>query len=112
VIVNSHCQQSGTSAQSASVDTGASSSIILDAYTSDPSIKTDDNDTTTWSTMGGKFTTTKTGIVTFSLPEFNLKKQISWAFHVDGRSESSSTYDMIIGHVPRSSWRNRHYHEL
>jgi hypothetical protein len=35
-------------------------------------------------------------LVTFSLPEFNLKKQISWAFHVDDCSESSSTYDMII----------------
>jgi hypothetical protein len=37
--------------------------------------------------------------VTFSLPEFNLKKQMrsSWAFHVDDRSESSSTYDMIMG---------------
>jgi hypothetical protein len=57
-------------------DTGASSSIILEAYTSAPFIKTDDNNTTTRSTMGGKFTTTKTGFVTFSLPEFNLKKQI------------------------------------
>jgi hypothetical protein len=36
-------------------------------------------------------------LVTFSLPEFNLKKQISWTFHVDDRSESSSTYDMIMG---------------
>jgi hypothetical protein len=37
-------------------------------------------------------------LVTFSLPEFNLKKQMcsSWAFHVDDRSESSSTYDMIM----------------
>jgi hypothetical protein len=37
--------------------------------------------------------------VTFSRPEFNLKKQMcsSWAFHVDDRSESSSTYVMIIG---------------
>jgi hypothetical protein len=37
--------------------------------------------------------------VKFSLPEFNFKKQMyaSWAFHVDDRSESSSTYDMIIG---------------
>jgi hypothetical protein len=49
--------------------------------------------------MGGKFTTTKTGFVTFSLPEFNLKKQMcsSWAFHVDDRSESSSACDMIMG---------------
>jgi hypothetical protein len=38
-------------------------------------------------------------LVTFSLPEFNLKKQIycSWAFHIDVRSESSRTHDMIIG---------------
>jgi hypothetical protein len=64
--------------------------------------------------MGGKFTTTKTGFVKFSLPEFNLKKQMcsSWAFHVDDRSESSSTYDMIIGNIPRSYWRIRHNHEL
>jgi hypothetical protein len=66
-----------------------------------PFIKTYDSNTTIWSTMGGKFTTTKTGFVTFSLPEFNLKikKQMysSWAFHFDDRSESSSTYHMIIG---------------
>jgi hypothetical protein len=38
-------------------------------------------------------------LVTFSTPEFNLKKQVctSWTFHVDDLSESSSTYDMIIG---------------
>jgi hypothetical protein len=47
--------------------------------------------------MGGKFTTTKPGFVTFSLPEFNLKKKISWTFHVDDRSDSSRTYDMIMG---------------
>jgi hypothetical protein len=63
--------------------------------------------------MGGKVTTTKTGFVTFSFPEFNLKKQMcsSWAFHLDDRSESSSTYDMIIGNQSRSSWRIRHNHE-
>jgi hypothetical protein len=79
-------------------DTGVSSSIILEAYTSVPFIQTYDNNTTTWRTMGGKFTTNKTGSVTFSLPELNLKKQIcsSWAFHVDDRSDSSSTYDMIM----------------
>jgi xylose isomerase len=38
-------------------------------------------------------------LVTFSLPEFNLKKQIylSLEFHMKNRSESSSTYDMIMG---------------
>jgi hypothetical protein len=80
-------------------DTGASSSSILEAFTSAPFIKTDDSSTTTWSTMSGKFTTTKAVFVTFSFPAFNLKKQMcsSWAFHVDDRSESSSTYDMIMG---------------
>jgi hypothetical protein len=32
--------------------------------------------------------------------------------HVDDRSESSSTYNMIIGNQPRSSWRIRYNHEL
>jgi hypothetical protein len=96
------------------VDIRASSSSILEAYTSDPFIKTDDNNTTTWSTMGDKFTTTKTGdmLVTFLLPEFNLKKQMcsSWKFHVDDRSKSSSTYDMIIGKKSRSPWIIRQNH--
>ena len=78
-------------------DTGASSSIIIEAYTSRHLIKNDDENKTIWSTMGGQFTTDKSGLVTFSLPEFKLRKQISWVFHVDDRSESSSTYDMIIG---------------
>jgi hypothetical protein len=43
-------------------DTGASSSSFLEAYTSAPFIKTDDSNTTTWSTMGGKFITTKLGL--------------------------------------------------
>jgi hypothetical protein len=36
----------------------------------------------------------------------------SWAFHSDDRSESSSTYDMIIGNEQRSPWRIRYNHEL
>jgi hypothetical protein len=41
--------------------------------------------------MGGELTTTKAGLVTSSLPEFNLKKQIPWEFYLDDRSESSSS---------------------
>jgi hypothetical protein len=37
--------------------------------------------------------------VSFSLPEFNLKKQISWKLHVDDRAKVSCTYGMIIGQV-------------
>jgi hypothetical protein len=37
-------------------------------------------------------------LVTFSLPEFNLKKQMytAWEFHVDDHSESSSTYAKCV----------------
>jgi hypothetical protein len=35
-----------------------------------------------------------------------------WTFHVDDRSESSSTYDTIIGNEMRTSWLIRHNHEL
>jgi hypothetical protein len=50
----------------------------------------------------------------FSLPEFNLKERMcsSWAFHVGYHSESSGTYDMIVGNGTRSPWRIRHNHEL
>jgi hypothetical protein len=78
-------------------DTGASSSITLEAYTSKDLIKHDKMNRTTWSTMVGQFTTDKTGLVSFSLPEFNLKKQISWKFHVDDRAKVSDTCGMIIG---------------
>jgi Retroviral aspartyl protease len=78
-------------------DTGASSSIIVKAYTSKDSIKQNIKSKTTWSTMNGQFTTDKTGIVTFLLPECNLKKQITWEFHIDDRSNPSDTYGMIIG---------------
>jgi hypothetical protein len=79
---------------------GASSSIMLEANTSAPFIKTDDSNTATWSTMGVQLNRTKTEICLWHslTPEFNLKKQMysSWAFHVDDRSESSITYEMII----------------
>jgi uncharacterized protein YfbU (UPF0304 family) len=79
-------------------DTGASSNIILETYTSKDSIKQNiDNNKTTWSTMNGQFTSDKTGIVTFLLPEFNLMRQITWEFHVDDRSKPLHTYGMIIG---------------
>jgi hypothetical protein len=44
-------------------DSGSiNSSINLEAYNSDPFIKTDDSITTIWSKIGGKSTTNKTGI--------------------------------------------------
>jgi hypothetical protein len=40
-------------------DTGASSSIILEGYTSKNLIQRDKSNQATWSTMGGQFTTDK-----------------------------------------------------
>jgi hypothetical protein len=93
-------------------DTGDRSSIIIEAYTSASFIKTDHINTTIWSTMGGKFTTTKTELTTFSSPELNFKKRFytSWAFHMDYLAESSSKYSMIIGTGMR--YRTRHINEL
>ena len=71
---------------------------IFEAYNSRQFIKNDDSNKTTWSIVGGQFTADKTGLVTFSLLEFNLKKQISWVFHVDDRSKASKSYDMIISY--------------
>jgi hypothetical protein len=78
-------------------DTGASSSIILGTFLSKDHIINGESSQTNWFTMGGHFTTNKKGLVTFLLPEFNLRKQISWTFHVNDWSKSSNTYDMIIG---------------
>jgi hypothetical protein len=46
-------------------DTGASSSIILDAYTSKDLIKHNEDNKATWSAIDGQFTTGKTGLVSF-----------------------------------------------
>jgi hypothetical protein len=79
------------------IDSGASSSIILEDYISKNLIQSDKSRQTTLKIMGGQVTTDKTGLLTFSLPEFSLRNLISWTFHVDDRSKSSNTYNMIIG---------------
>jgi hypothetical protein len=70
-------------------DAGVSSSIILEAYASKDLINHNKENKTTWSKMSGQFTTEKTGLVSVLLPEFNLKKQISWEFYVNDRPKSS-----------------------
>jgi hypothetical protein len=55
-------------------DTGTSSNFILEVSTPVPFIKTDENNTTTWNTIGGHFTKTKTGIF---LWDFHPQSSIS-----------------------------------
>jgi hypothetical protein len=56
-------------------DTSARSSIICKAYASKDINKHNKDESTTWSTIGGQFTTDKTGLGTFLFPELNIKKQ-------------------------------------
>jgi hypothetical protein len=69
-VAKPHCQISGTS------ETGVSSSSMLGALTSAPFIKTDDSTTITWSTVGFLTTNNYDILMTLSLPDFNLKKQM------------------------------------
>jgi hypothetical protein len=56
-------------------DTGASSSVILEAYTSKDLIKQDKDNKIIWITMGGQFITEKTGLVSFSLPDLTSRNK-------------------------------------
>jgi hypothetical protein len=71
-------------------DTGDSSSIILEAYP--PRILSSTMEYNGWFVYNRK-----TELVTFLLPKFNIKKQITWEFHVDDRSKPWDTYGVIIG---------------
>jgi hypothetical protein len=44
--------------------------------------------------------------------QYNETNLIPLKFHINDRSELSSTYDMIIGDDPIFSWRIRHDHKL
>jgi hypothetical protein len=94
-------------------DTVASSSIILEAYNSAPFIKTDDNNTTTWSIKGAKFTKTKMG---YSCDIFTPRVQ-SQETNVSFLGISCKLLFWVVKHIwydygPRSPWRIRHHHEL
>ena len=77
-------------------DTGARSSITLENYILGNIIRINTFNKITWSTFGGQLITDKTGLLTFPLPEFNLKKPTTCVFHVYDQPKASSTYYMII----------------
>jgi len=80
------------------LDTGTSRSIILKHFVSPNSIISDGKIATKWTTMGGKFTTTKVANLRFTLPEFSTSKEILWPAHVDeNNTPEGSPYDLILG---------------
>lgn len=80
------------------LDTGTSRSIVLKSYVSQNSVISNGDTATTWTTMGGKFTTTKVANLCFTLPEFSTSKEILWPVHVDETNNpKNSPYDLILG---------------
>jgi hypothetical protein len=64
-------------------DTNSRSSIIFEAFTSEKVIRNEKANKPTWITVGGQFSGSKSGLMTFLLSGFSLKQQISWMFHMD-----------------------------
>ena len=81
------------------LDTGTSKSIILSNYVTLSQISSSEKlGTTTWTTMGGEFTTNKMANVNFRIPEFSTSKSIVWPCHVDeSRAPKNTPYDLILG---------------
>jgi hypothetical protein len=86
-------------------------------HTSAPFIKTDESNTTTWNKIQWVVSLLKLKLkyaCDIFIPRDQSQETNVYflGIHVDNHSESSSTYDMIIGNVPRSTWIIRHNHEL
>jgi len=78
------------------LDTGSTSTIVLGKFakTLDPPT----GNPVQWSTMGGKFATTRTASIKIKLPEFSTNKTITWTAHVDETSDpDTALFDLIIG---------------
>ena len=59
---------------------------------------------TDWDTHGGHYCTTAAADITFSLPEFDPSKSITWHCYVDTRTDPHlACYDMIMGHDLQSA---------
>ena len=81
------------------LDTGTSATIILREFVAEGRAKAfKQPEYTTWSTMGGDFTTKRKALLEFKLPEFSTNKTVEWICHVDDkRTSDKAQYDMIIG---------------
>ena len=76
------------------LDSGSSSSIILEKFVQNLAVKNDTRQT--WVTKGGTFVTNKKCLTTFTLDEFYENRQIQWNLYVDS-TPGPHKYDMIIG---------------
>ena len=80
------------------LDTGTSSSIVLRDFVRKGRARSYKGKTTTWSTLGGSFSTQRRALIDFKLPELSTHKKVTWITHVDDKTKSEDAlYDMIIG---------------
>jgi hypothetical protein len=74
------------------LDSGASASIFNIKYLNKLRLKR--NQTTTWTTAAGNFTTSRTTEVQFTMPELYDDRVIEWKVHV---AKDTGSYDAVIG---------------
>ena len=74
------------------LDSGASASIFNLKYVNKLRLKR--NETTTWTTAAGNFTTSRTTRVQFTMPELYEDCMIEWKVHV---AKDTGVYDAVIG---------------
>ena len=80
------------------LDTGTTSSIVLRDFVRKGRAKSYKGKRTTWSTLGGNFSTNQKALLDFAFPELSNNKKVTHICHVDDKtSRDKSTYDMILG---------------
>ena len=80
------------------LDTGTSSSIVLREFVCKGRANTHKGKRTTWSTLGGTFTTNRKALIDFKFPELSTHKKVTWITHVDDKTKSDEAlYDFILG---------------
>ena len=60
-----------------------------------PKLKHKNATDTTWQTQSGEFMTTEVVNVDLCVPEFSVKKTVTWKYHMDGSAEGM--HGIIIG---------------
>jgi Aspartyl protease len=80
------------------LDTGTSSTIVLNEDMRKRFVSHHKGHETTWETLGGTFTTRQKSIFEFKFPELTNNQTVTRAAHVDDRNKRENAfYDMIIG---------------
>jgi Reverse transcriptase (RNA-dependent DNA polymerase)/Aspartyl protease len=80
------------------LDTGTSSTIVLNEHVRKGFVSHHKGHETTWETLGGTFTTRRKGLLEFKLPELTNNQTVTWVAHVDDHNKrENALYDMIIG---------------